>query len=218
MDPAHSQLSITANRAPTVLEREQDKPHFSHPTALKSSLEKCAVRSRAQKRHSQQQGALGSQPPGDGVGQPTGSGVDRDVGCPQTVNYDPVVEIFMEKRKNLTLHMIKYSSNYTHTYICICVYTYMYFFRFFSIICHCCCCCSAVSVSLQPHGLQHASLSFTISQSLLTLMSIESVMPSNHLILCRPLLLLLSIFPASESFPMCWLFPSDGQSIGAFLL
>ena len=37
-----------------------------------------------------------------------------------------------------------------------------------------------------------ASLSFTISKSLLKLMSIELVMPSNHLILCRPLLLLLS--------------------------
>ena len=40
-----------------------------------------------------------------------------------------------------------------------------------------------------------ASLSITNSQSSLKLMSIESVMPSNHLILCRPLLLLLSIFP-----------------------
>ena len=39
-----------------------------------------------------------------------------------------------------------------------------------------------------------ASLSLTISQSLLKLMSIESVMPSNHLILCRPLLLLFSVF------------------------
>ena len=41
-----------------------------------------------------------------------------------------------------------------------------------------------------------ASLSFTVSQSLLKLMSIESVMPSNHLILCHPLLLLPSIFPS----------------------
>ena len=45
-----------------------------------------------------------------------------------------------------------------------------------------------------------ASLSFTISQSLLRLMSIESVMPSNHLILCRPLLLLPSIFPSIRVF------------------
>ena len=45
-----------------------------------------------------------------------------------------------------------------------------------------------------------ASLSITNSQSLLTLMSIESVMPSNHLILCRPLLLLPSIFPSIRVF------------------
>ena len=51
-----------------------------------------------------------------------------------------------------------------------------------------------------------ASLFFTISLSLLKLMSIESMMPSNHLILCRPLLLLPSIFPASGSFPMSRLF------------
>ena len=43
---------------------------------------------------------------------------------------------------------------------------------------------------------RQASLSFTISQSLLKLMSIESVMPSNHLILCHPLFLLPSIFPS----------------------
>ena len=45
-----------------------------------------------------------------------------------------------------------------------------------------------------------ASLSFTISWSLLKLMSIESVMPSNHLILCCPLLLLPSIFPSIRVF------------------
>ena len=45
-----------------------------------------------------------------------------------------------------------------------------------------------------------ASLSFTIFWSLLKLMCIESVMPSNHLILCRPLLLLLSIFPSIMVF------------------
>ena len=48
-----------------------------------------------------------------------------------------------------------------------------------------------------------ASLSFTISRSLLKLMSIESVMPSNHLILCCPLLLLPSIFPS------VWVFSSE---------
>ena len=45
-----------------------------------------------------------------------------------------------------------------------------------------------------------ASLSFIISQCLLKLMSIESVMPSNHLGLCRPLLLLPSIFPSIRGF------------------
>ena len=45
-----------------------------------------------------------------------------------------------------------------------------------------------------------ASLSFSISQSLLKLMSIASLMPSNHLILCHPLLLLPSIFPSIKVF------------------
>ena len=59
-----------------------------------------------------------------------------------------------------------------------------------------------------------ASLSFTISWSLLKLRSVESVMPSNHLILCCPLLLLPSIFPSIGSFPVSRLFTSGGQSIG----
>ena len=46
-----------------------------------------------------------------------------------------------------------------------------------------------------------ASLSFSISQSLLELMCIEWVMPCNHLILCHPLLLLLSVFPSIRVFP-----------------
>ena len=45
-----------------------------------------------------------------------------------------------------------------------------------------------------------ASLSFTISQSSLKLMSMESVMPSNHLILCHPLLLLPLVFPSIRVF------------------
>ena len=45
-----------------------------------------------------------------------------------------------------------------------------------------------------------ASLSFTISRSLLKLMSIESVMPSNHLVFCCPLLFLPSIFPSIRDF------------------
>ena len=59
-----------------------------------------------------------------------------------------------------------------------------------------------------------ASLSITISWNLLKLMSIELVMPSNHLILCCPLFLPPSIFPMSGSFQMSQLFVSGGQSIG----
>ena len=71
---------------------------------------------------------------------------------------------------------------------------------------------SVMSISLRPHGLQqcHTSLSFTISRSLLKLMSIESVIPSNHLILCHPFSSCLQHFPASGSFPMSWLLASGG--------
>ena len=57
-----------------------------------------------------------------------------------------------------------------------------------------------------------ASQPITSCQSLLKLLSIELVIPSNHLILCHPLLLLPSIFPASGSFPVSQFFASDGQS------
>ena len=63
-----------------------------------------------------------------------------------------------------------------------------------------------------------ASLSIINSCSLLTLVSIESVMPSNHLILCRALLVPPSIFLSSGSFLMSQLFPSGGQSIRASAL
>ena len=61
---------------------------------------------------------------------------------------------------------------------------------------------SVVSDSLWPHGVEahQASLSIIISLSLLKLMSIEFLMPSNHLLLCRPCLLLLSIFPSIRVF------------------
>ena len=61
-----------------------------------------------------------------------------------------------------------------------------------------------------------SSLSFTISRSLLKLMSIESVMPSNHLIFCRPTFSSCpQSFPASGSFPVSQLFAAGGQSSGA---
>ena len=60
---------------------------------------------------------------------------------------------------------------------------------------------SVVSDSSTPWTAAHqASLSITSSQSLLKLMSIKSVMPSNHLALCHPLLLLPSIFPSIRVF------------------
>ena len=58
-------------------------------------------------------------------------------------------------------------------------------------------------------------LFFTISRSLLKLMSIGSVMPSNHLILYCPSLLCLQSFPVSLSFPMSHLFALGGQNTGA---
>ena len=67
-----------------------------------------------------------------------------------------------------------------------------------------------------------ASLSITNSQSLLKLKSIESMMPSNHLILCCPLFLLPSIFPSIKVFsnesvlPIVW--PSIGASASASVL
>ena len=63
--------------------------------------------------------------------------------------------------------------------------------------------CSVMSSSLRPHEQQHArqaSLSIIDYWSLLKLMSIKSVMPSNHLILCHPLLFPPSIFPSIRVF------------------
>ena len=60
-----------------------------------------------------------------------------------------------------------------------------------------------------------ASLSFTISWSLPKFMSIESVMPSNHLTLCCTFSFCLQSFPPSESLPMAFSFTSGNQSIGA---
>ena len=74
---------------------------------------------------------------------------------------------------------------------------------------------SVVSDSATPWTAAiQASLSITNFWSLLKLISIELVMPSNHLILCRPLLLLPSIFPSIRVFPMSQFFTSGGQSIG----
>ena len=80
---------------------------------------------------------------------------------------------------------------------------------FYVTVCVCVCVCVFGSVQWHSHvqlfvtpwtAARQASLSITNSQSLLKLMSIESVMPSNHLILCHPLLLLPSIFPRIRVF------------------
>ena len=65
----------------------------------------------------------------------------------------------------------------------------------------CCCSGSKSRPTLQPHGLQQTRLLCPpLSQDLLKSVSIESVMPSNHLILCHPLLLLPSVFPSIRVF------------------
>ena len=94
-----------------------------------------------------------------------------------------------------------------------------YFAR--SWICNWNCCCSVTRLcptlwDLTDCRTTGLSLSFTVSRTLIKLMSIESVMPSNHLILCYPLLLLTSIFPRIRVFsnesvlqirwPKCWSF------------
>ena len=81
------------------------------------------------------------------------------------------------------------------------------------------CCCSVAKscpTLWDPWtAARQASLSFTIALSLFKLMSIESMMPSNRLILCSPLLLLPSIFPRIRAFPVSLPFASGGQRIGA---
>ena len=91
-----------------------------------------------------------------------------------------------------------------------------------------CASCSDLMVSVVVQLLSHVqlfvtswtaalqdSLSISISQSLLKLMSVETVMPSNHLLLYCPFSSWLHSFPASGSFPMSQFFVSGGQNIGA---
>ena len=90
--------------------------------------------------------------------------------------------------------------NYNSVYIIIAIYIIYYYYKPL---------CVNHSVQSLSHvwlfatpwtAARQASLSITNSQSLLKLMSIRSVMPSNHLMLCRPLLLLPSIFPSIRVF------------------
>ena len=72
--------------------------------------------------------------------------------------------------------------------------------------------CNPMNRSMPGLPVHHQSPEFTHP------MSIESVMPSSHLILCRPLLLLPQSLPALESFPMSQLFAWGGQSTGVSAL
>ena len=77
---------------------------------------------------------------------------------------------------------------------------------------------SHVRLFATPWTAAHqASLAITSAWSLPKLVSIELVMPSNHLTLCCPFLPCLQSFPASGSFPMSQFFTSGGQSIGVLI-
>ena len=101
-----------------------------------------------------------------------------------------------------------------HIYVYICVYVYIYAYMYVYVCTYMCVCVYYLYICISsPQSLSHiqlfvipwtaaclVSLSVTNSQSLLKLMSIESMMPSNHLILCYPLLLPPSIFPSIRVF------------------
>ena len=127
---------------------------------------------------------------------------------------------------NLTFNI--YTDTYmykscVYVYICVCAYTHIhtYMYKQMNIEADTNVCIVVQSFSscliLWDHmdAARQASLSFSISWSLLKLMSVESMMPSNHLILCRPLLFLASVFPSIRVFFSEWLFSSGIQSIGA---
>ena len=89
----------------------------------------------------------------------------------------------------MNLHVKKYLS------VLLVIYLLIFGYIQFSSVTH------RVQLFATPWTAAHqASLSITISRSLLKLMSINSMMPSNHLILCHPLLLLPSIFPSIRVF------------------
>ena len=81
--------------------------------------------------------------------------------------------------------------------------------QFHSVAQSCLTLCNPMDCSMTGFPVLHQLLE--LAQNI----SIELLMPSNHLILCHPFLLLLSIFPASRYFPRSQFFASHGQSIGA---
>ena len=94
----------------------------------------------------------------------------------------------------------------------------MFFSSFSSVAQSCPTLCDPMNRSMPDLASITNSLSITNSQSSLRLTSIESVMPSSHLILCRPLLLRPQSLPESESFPMTQLFAWGGQRTGVSAL
>ena len=91
------------------------------------------------------------------------------------------------------------------------------------LLCVCAQLLSRVYLFVTPWTVPHqASLSITNSQSFLKFMSMESVMPFNHLILCHPLLLLPSILPSIRVFSsesvLCTRWPKSGASASALVL
>ena len=125
-----------------------------------------------------------------------------------------------------TLYLLTSFMNFIHLPPCfwqppICS-LYLWVLHFFKHSTYCCCCSATKPVQLFATPWTAAgqvSLPFTVSWSLLKLMSIESVMPPNHLILCHHLLLLSSIFSNISDFSnelalcirwaKCWSFSSS---------
>ena len=98
------------------------------------------------------------------------------------------------------------------TWFCLNIGIFNWIYQFSSVAQSCLTLCDPMNCStpgLPVITNPRSSLKFT---------SIESVMPSSHLILCCPLLLLPQSLPASESFPMSQLFPWSGQSTGVSAL
>ena len=93
-----------------------------------------------------------------------------------------------------------------------------YYYYFAALLGYLCCCSVAHSCWTLCDPMDCSTPGFPVlhcSQSLLKLMFIDSVMPSNRLILCRPLLLPSLIFPSIRVFSKSWLLVSHGHSIGA---
>ena len=99
---------------------------------------------------------------------------------------------------SITNLKLAYTYTNTHKYLCCCSLTKL-----------CTTLCDPMDYT------QQASLSFSISRSWFKLMSIEPVLPSNHLLFGRPLLLLSSIFPSIRAFSRELVLHIGGQRIGA---